>query len=59
MYRELWERLKQDIEMALDEGRDCGYDDPSNENFDKFWTYERLSKKMKTLEDNVKSKRSK
>lgn len=50
-YRKMWESLKADIEMGLEEGRECGYDDPNHENFDKFWTYDRIHRKMDMLEE--------
>jgi hypothetical protein len=53
-YREMWERLKEEVEMAFEEGLDCGYDDPESENFDKFYVYERIYRKMNALEVNKK-----
>ena len=50
-YREMWERLKGEVEMALEEGRDCGYDNPESDNFDKFYVYERIYKKINALEE--------
>ena len=51
-YRELWERLKVEIQSAIDEGRECGYDDPESENFDKFWVYTRVFAKMTNFENH-------
>ena len=49
-YRKMWEQLRAEIDLALEEGRDCGYDDPKSENFDKFYVYERIGRKMDALE---------
>ena len=49
-YRYMWERLKEEIEMALDEGRDNGYADPSSEKFDKFQVYENVMRKITMIE---------
>lgn len=55
-YYEMWERLKEEICRALDEGRDCGYDDPSSENYGKFYVYDRVFKKIENLEKLRKEK---
>ena len=49
-YREMWERLREEIDRALEEGRENGYDDPKSENVDKFYVYERIGRKMNALE---------
>jgi len=54
MYREMWGRLEQFIEMALEEGRDNGYDDPNSENYGKFYAYNRVSEKMYEIGEIVK-----
>ena len=56
-YRKMWEQLRAEIALALEEGRDNGYDDPKSENFDKFYVYERIDRKMNALEANRKVKK--
>ena len=57
MYREMWERLKEEIDMALDEGRECGYDDPKSANYDKFVLYNHIRSKLMRIENGVTDRR--
>lgn len=55
-FYEMWGRLREEIEMGVEEGRAYGYDDPKSENFGKFYVYERILKKMNALEAYRKEK---
>ncbi len=53
-YREMWERLREEIDRAIEEGIECGYNKVDSEDFDKFYIYERISGKMNDLESTVR-----
>ena len=46
----IWSLLKNDIEMAIEEGRICGYDSETSEFYGKFEVFEYVLDKMKQLE---------
>lgn len=57
MYREMWERLKEAVCMALDEGKDRGYDKPENALYPKFFVYDNVAQKMSRIEKGVIERR--
>ena len=50
-----WNALKEDIELAVQEGIDCGYDTSETVDGGKFYSFRYVLDKMKTLdgEDNI------
>ena len=46
----IWNLLKNDIEMAIEEGKMYGYDSETSEFYGKFEVYEYVLDKMKELE---------
>lgn len=46
----IWNLLKNDIEMAIEEGKMYGYDSEISEFYGKFEVYEYVLDKMKELE---------
>lgn len=56
MHREMWERIKEEIQMSLDEANNMGYDKPTSENFGKFYAYQNISRTMARIEAHVASK---
>lgn len=46
----IWSLLKDDIEMAVEEGKMCGYDSETSEFYGKFEVFEYVLDKMKQLE---------
>ena len=50
-YERMWEALKEELDDALVEGRECCYDTQfETEEYGMFYTYERISRMMKRLE---------
>lgn len=46
----MWNLLKDDIEMAIEEGRVYGFDSETSKYYSKFEVYEYVLDKMKRLE---------
>ncbi|NLV87593.1 MAG: hypothetical protein GX025_10335 [Clostridiales bacterium] len=46
----IWNLLKDDIEMVIEQGRNCGYDSETSDFYGKFEAYEFILDKMKQLE---------
>lgn len=49
-YKQLWENLKYFMEMAVEEGTQCGYDKEENENYKAFFAYNKVLEEMNRLE---------
>lgn len=50
-YKTLWDILKEKIAVALQEGKDCGYDNPKSTQYDKFYIYQHIDNIMRFLEE--------
>lgn len=51
-YEKAWIMLKEDVEFAVSEGYERGFNNPENEEYGKFYAYQRVLDKMKRLEND-------
>ena len=49
-YRQLWEDLKYHMELAVDEGIQCGYDKEEHKNYEIFFVYDKILRQMNRME---------
>lgn len=49
-YEQMWNDLKYYMELAVDEGVQCGYDKEEHEYYKVFFVYDRILKKMNRME---------
>lgn len=49
-YEKAWKTVKDDLEIALDEGYECGYNDPQSKEYGKFYAYQKTHDLMSRLE---------
>jgi hypothetical protein len=49
-YQKMWENLKYWMELAVEEGTECGYDKEENEYFKAFFAYKKVLDEMNRQE---------
>lgn len=53
--QQAWDELKELMERGVEEGKMCGYDNPSKtKEYGMYLVYERVLDKMKSLEKEIK-----